>query len=78
MSVYYKIIGHLEDDEQETGTFIFNDEQPIPYIEKMFKSQLLLNSGMNFDDIENEKDECYPEIYIDFIFKSYQPIQTIY
>ena len=21
MNVYYKIIGHLEDDEQETGTF---------------------------------------------------------
>ena len=31
MSVYYKIIGHLEDQEQEIGTFIFNDEQPTGY-----------------------------------------------
>ena len=35
MSVYYKIIGHLEDQEQEIGTFIFNDEQPTSYLEKM-------------------------------------------
>ena len=70
MNVYYKIIGHLEDDEQETGTFIFNDEQPIPYIEKMFKRQLLEECG--YDSDSNK------EIYIDFIFKSYQPIQAIY
>ena len=49
MNVYYKIIGHLEDDEQETGTFIFNNEQPIPNIEKMFKSQLLEECGYDSD-----------------------------
>ena len=59
MNVYYKIIGHLEDDEQ-----------PIPYIEKMFKSQLLEECG--YDSDSNK------EIYIDYIFKSYQPIQAIY
>ena len=34
MNVYYKIIGHLEDDQQEVGTYIFNNEQPTSYIEK--------------------------------------------
>ena len=70
MNVYYKIIGHLEDDEQVTGAFIFNDEQPISYIEKMFKSQLLEECG--YDSDSNR------EIYIHHIFKSYQPIQAIY
>jgi hypothetical protein len=74
MNVYYKIIGHLEDQEQEVGTFIFDDEQPTNYIEKMFSQNLLLNSGYDSNDIKNKEDECYPEIYIDFIFKSYQPI----
>ena len=66
MSVYYKIIGHLEDDQQETGTYIFNDEQPVDYIEKMFRSDLLESSGYDSDSRR--------EVYIDFIFKSYQPI----
>jgi hypothetical protein len=75
MNVYYKIIGHLEDDGQETGTFIFNDEQPtshasIQRLEEMFKSQLLKECG--YDSDSNK------EVYIDFIFKSYQPIQSIY
>ena len=69
MSVYYKIIGHLEDDQQETGTYIFNDEQPVDYIEKMFRSDLLESSGYDSDSRK--------EVYIDFIFKSYQPIQVI-
>tara|TARA_Y100000401_G_scaffold102982_1_gene93630 strand:+ start:272 stop:484 length:213 start_codon:yes stop_codon:yes gene_type:complete len=69
MSVYYKIIGHLQDDEQEIGTYIFNDEQPIDYIEKMFRDQLLQDCG--YDSDSNK------EVYIDFIFKSYQPIQVI-
>jgi len=69
MNVYYKIIGHLQDDEQEIGTYIFNDEQPIDYIEKMFRDQLLEESG--YDSDSNK------EVYIDFIFKSYQPIQVI-
>ena len=69
MSVYYKIIGHLEDDQQETGTYIFNDEQPVGYIEKMFRSDLLESSGYDSDSRK--------EVYIDFIFKSYQPIQVI-
>ena len=69
MSIYYKIIGHLEDDQQETGTYIFNDEQPVGYIEKMFRSDLLESSGYDSDSRK--------EVYIDFIFKSYQPIQVI-
>ena len=66
MDVYYKIIGHLEDDQQEVGTYIFNDEQPTPYIEKKFKRQLLEEYGYDFDSKK--------EVYIDFIFKSYYPI----
>ena len=69
MSVYYKIIGHLEDDQQETGTYIFNDEQPVGYIEKMFRSDLLESSGYDSDSRR--------EVYIDFIFKSSQSIQSI-
>ena len=69
MSVYYKIIGHLEDDQQETGTYIFNDEQPVDYIEKMFRSDLLESSGYDSDSRR--------EVYIDFIFKSSQSIQSI-
>ena len=69
MNVYYKIIGHLEDDEQEVGSYIFNDEQPTGYIEKMFRDQLLQNCG--YDSDSNK------EFYTDFIFKSYQPIQVI-
>ena len=57
MSIYYKIIGHLEDDEQETGNYIFNDEQPVGYIEKLFKSQLLEECG--YDSDSNK------EVYID-------------
>ena len=69
MSIYYKIIGHLEDDQQETGTYIFNDEQPVGYIEKMFRSDLLESSGYDSDSRR--------EVYIDFIFKSSQSIQSI-
>ena len=61
MNVYYKIIGHLEDDEQETGTFIFNNEQPIPNIEKMFKSQLLEECGYDSDSNKEVKYEKYVE-----------------
>ena len=69
MNVYYKIIGHLEDDEQEVGTYLFNDEKPIDYLEKMFGDQLLQDCG--YDSDSNK------EVYVDFIFKSYQPIQII-
>ena len=69
MSVYYKIIGHLEDDQQETGTYIFNDEQPVDYIEKMFRSDLLESSGYDSDSRR--------EVYIDFITTSNSPIQII-
>ena len=71
MSVYYKIIGHLEDQEQEIGNFIFNDEQPTDYLEKMFTQNLLLDNDY---DPDNPWEQVYPETYIDFIFKSYQPI----
>ena len=70
MDVYYKIVGHLEDDQQEVGTYIFNDEQPTSYIEKKFKRQLLEESGYDFDSRK--------EVYIDFIFKSNSPIEINY
>ena len=61
MSVYYKIIGHLEDQEQEVGTYIFNDEQPISYLKKMFRNNLLLKS-------ERNTWELYPETSYRFYF----------
>ena len=70
MNVYYKVIGHLEDGEQEVGSYIFNDVQPTSYIEKMFKDELLENSG-------RDSDTNYFEVYIDFIFKSWNPIQDL-
>ena len=69
MSVYYKVVGHLEDDQQEVGSYIFNDVQPVDYIEKMFRSDLLESSGYDSDSRR--------EVYIDFIFKSSQSIQSI-
>jgi len=74
MKVYYKIIGHLEDDEQEIGTYIFDEEKPTSHaflqrLEKKFRDQLLEESG---NDSDSNK-----EIYIDYIFKSNQPIQVI-
>ena len=69
MSVYYKVVGHLEDDQQEVGSYIFNDVQPTGYIEKMFSSDLLESSGYDSDSRK--------EVYIDFIFKSWNPIQDL-
>ena len=66
MDVYYKIVGHLEDDQQEVGTYIFNDEQPTSYIEKKFKRQLLEESGYDFDSF-NKNEELREDI--DSIFE---------
>ena len=65
--IYYKVVGHLEDREQGTGTFVFNDEQPISYLKKMFSDNLLLNNDYDPDNIW---EQVYPETYIDFIFRT--------
>jgi hypothetical protein len=68
MSVYYKVIGHADnmDMEQEIQTFIFNEEQPTNYLFNCFKRNW-------YEKNLGEGEEEMP-IYIDFIFKSYQPI----
>tara|TARA_R100001510_G_scaffold38594_1_gene34989 strand:- start:243 stop:455 length:213 start_codon:yes stop_codon:yes gene_type:complete len=63
---YYKIIGHLEDEEQEVGTFIFSDEPCTNYLEEKFKKELLLNGGYDLDSNR--------EVYIDYIFYSHSQI----
>ena len=73
MNVYYKIVGHLEDREQGTGTFVFNDEQPLEYIERKFEKELFEAEGYDAEDIQDFKDSGR-QCYIDHIFKSYQPI----
>ena len=59
MSVYYKVVGHLEDDQQEVGSYIFNDVQPTGYIEKMFSSDLLESSGYDSDSISRNLYRFY-------------------
>ena len=73
MTVYYKVIGHLEDREESTGTFVFNDEQPLEYIERKFEKELFEAEGYDAEDVQDFKNSgkiCY----IDHILKSNQPI----
>ena len=73
MDVYYKIVGHLEDDQQQVGTYIFNDEQPLEYIERKFEKELFEAEGYDAEDVQDFKNSgkiCY----IDHILKSNQPI----
>jgi len=69
MVYYYKIVGHAEDQEQMTQTMSFNGEQSNDYISYKFREEWCKS---NLDPSSKE-----PEIYIDFIFKSYQPIQEV-
>ena len=73
MNVYYKVIGHLEDREQGTGTFVFNDEQPLEYIERKFEKKLFEAEGYDAEDIQDFKNSG-KQCYIDHILKSNQPI----
>ena len=59
---YYKIIGHLEDDEQEVGTLTSNINQSTCNLEKWFRKELFLANGY---DLDSNK-----EVYIDYIFYS--------
>ena len=67
--IFYKVIGHAEnmDMEQETQTMIFSGEQPTKYIVNWFKRNW-------YEKNLKEGEEKMP-IYIDHIFKSYQPIE---
>ncbi len=67
--VYYKIIGHAEnmDMEQDHQSMLFSSEQPTKYIIDWFKRNW-------YEKHLQEGEEKMP-IYIDFIFKSYQPIE---
>ena len=71
--IYYKVIGHLEDREESTGTFVFNDEQPLEYIERKFEKELFEAEGYDAEDVQDFKNSV-KICYIDHIFKSNQPI----
>ena len=71
--IYYKVIGHLEDREESTGTFVFKDEQPHKYIERKFEKEIFEAEGYDAEDVQDFKNSgkiCY----IDHILKSNQPI----
>tara|TARA_Y100000813_G_C24096240_1_gene320642 strand:- start:523 stop:750 length:228 start_codon:yes stop_codon:yes gene_type:complete len=71
--IYYKVIGHLEDREESTGTFAFNEEKTVEYIERKFEKELFEAEGYDAEDVQDFKNSgkiCY----IDHIFKSNQPI----
>ena len=73
MTVYYKVIGHLEDREESTGTFTFNEEKTVEYIERKFEKELFEAEGYDAEDVQDFKNSgkiCY----IDHILKSNQPI----
>ena len=52
--IYYKVVGHLEDREQGTGTFVFNDEQPLEYIERKFEKdqEIFKNIGKKLSEVK--------------------------
>ena len=71
--IYYKVIGHLEDREESTGTFAFNEEKTVEYIERKFEKELFEAEGYDAEDVQDFKNSgkiCY----IDHILKSNQPI----
>ena len=71
--IYYKVIGHLEDREESTGTFSFNEEKTVEYIERKFEKELFEAEGYDAEDVQDFKNSgkiCY----IDHILKSNQPI----
>ena len=66
--IYYLIVGHACDEEQESHSMFFEDEQPTAYLESEFIRIVRL-------DWEYDEDK---EIYVDFIFKSNNPIEVQY
>ena len=71
--IYYKVIGHLEDREESIGTFTFNEEKTVEYIERKFEKELFEAEGYDAEDVQDFKNSgkiCY----IDHILKSNQPI----
>ena len=73
MTVYYKVIWHLEDREESIGTFTFNEEKTVEYIERKFEKELFEAEGYDAEDVQDFKNSgkiCY----IDHILKSTQPI----
>ena len=73
MTVYYMVIGHLEDREEGKCWFNFNEEKTVEYIERKFEKELFAAEGYDAEDIQDFKDSGR-QCYIDHIFKSYQPI----
>jgi len=71
--IYYKVIGHLEDREQGTGTFVFHEEKTVKYIERKFEKELFEAEGYDAEDIQDFKNSG-KQCYIDHILKSNQPI----
>ena len=58
--IHYLVIGHVCDEDQQWQHMMFNDEQPVEYLEKKFIKSI--------NDDETEYIDI--EIYIDFIIKS--------
>ena len=73
MTVYYTVIGHLEDREESTGTFAFNEEKTVEYIERKFEKELFEAEGYDAEDVQDFKNSG-KMCYIDHILKSNQPI----
>ena len=71
--IYYKVIGHLEDREESTGTFAFNEEKTVEYIERKFEKELFEAEGYDAEDVQDFKNSG-KMCYIDHILKSNQPI----
>ena len=68
LSYYYLVVGHACDEEQESHSMFFEDKQPTAYLENEFIRRVRL-------DWEYDEDK---EIYVDFIFKSNNPIEVQY
>ena len=71
--IYYKVIGHLEDREESIGTFTFNEEKTVEYIERKFEKELFEAEGYDAEDVQDFKNSG-KQCYIDHILKSNQPI----
>ena len=73
MTVYYKVIGHLEDRGDSIGSFTFNEEKTVEYIERKFEKELFEAEGYDAEDVQDFKNSG-KQCYIDHILKSNQPI----
>ena len=73
MNVYYKVIGHLEDREESTGTIVFNEVITVEFIVRKFENELFEAEGYDAEDVQDFKNSGR-QCYIDHILKSSQPI----